>query len=37
MVRLAVAHCELNPIEMAWSQVKDHVKANNEKYFSNRK
>lgn len=32
MVRLPVAHCELNPIEMAWSQVKGHVKENNKKY-----
>ena len=32
MVRLPVAHCELNPIEMAWSQVKGHVKDNNKKY-----
>ena len=37
VVRLPVAHWELNPIEMAWSQVNDYVKANNEKYFSNRK
>ena len=29
VVRLPVAHCELNPIEMAWSQVKGHVKDNN--------
>jgi len=26
VVQLPVAHCELNPIEMAWSQVKGHVK-----------
>ena len=32
VVRLPVAHCELNPIEMAWSQVKGHVKDNNKKY-----
>ena len=32
VVRLPVAHCELNPIEMAWSQVKGHVKENNRKY-----
>ena len=32
VVRLPVAHCELNPIEMAWSQVKGHVKDNNRKY-----
>lgn len=28
MVRLPVAHCSLNPIEMAWAQVKGHIKAN---------
>ena len=32
VVRLPVAHCELNPIEMAWSQVKEHVKRNNKRY-----
>ena len=32
VVRLPVAHCELNPIEMAWSQVKGNVKENNKKY-----
>ena len=26
VVRLLVAHCELNPTEMAWSQAKGHVK-----------
>ena len=26
VVRLPVAHCELNPIEMAWKQLKDYVK-----------
>ena len=29
VVRLPVAHCTLNPIELAWSQVKGHIKANN--------
>ena len=29
VVRLPVAHCTLNPIEMAWAQVKGHIKANN--------
>ena len=29
-----VAHCELNPIEMAWSQVKGHVKRNNKRYIN---
>ena len=28
MVRLPVAHCTLNPIELAWAQVKGHIKAN---------
>ena len=32
--RLPVAHCELNPIEMAWSQVKGHVKQNNKRYIN---
>ena len=32
VVRLPVAHCELNPIEMAWSQVKGYVKDNNKRY-----
>lgn len=27
-MRLPVAHCELNPIEMAWAQVKGYVKDN---------
>ena len=34
VVRLPVAHRELNPFEMAWSQVKGHVKQNNEKYIN---
>ena len=34
VVRLPVAHCELNPIEMAWSQVKGHVKQNNKRYIN---
>ena len=34
VVRLPVAHCELNPIEMAWSQVKGHVKRNNKRYIN---
>ena len=25
MVRLPVAHCDSNPIEMAWKQLKDYV------------
>ena len=29
VVRLPVVHCTLNPIELAWAQVKDHIKANN--------
>ena len=28
MVQLPFAHCTLNPIEFAWAQVKDHIKAN---------
>ena len=31
MVRLPVAHCELNSIEMAWAQVKGYVKEHNKK------
>ena len=34
VVRLPVAHCELNFIEMAWSQVKGHVKRNNKRYIN---
>ena len=34
VVRLPVAHCELNPIEMAWSQVKGYVKEHNKKYLT---
>ena len=29
VVRLPVAHCTLNPIEMAWSRVKGHIKDKN--------
>ena len=36
MVRLPVAHCELNPIEKAWSQVKGYVKESNKKYGVNK-
>jgi ornithine carbamoyltransferase len=32
VVRLPVAHCTLNPIEMAWAQVKGYIKANNQKF-----
>ena len=28
VVCLPVAHCTLNPIELAWAQVKGHIKAN---------
>ena len=35
MVWLPVAHCELNPIEMAWKQLKDFVKERNEVHFKN--
>ena len=34
VVRLPVAHCELNPIEMAWSQVKGYVKEHNKTYVT---
>ena len=33
VVRLPVSHCEFNPIEMAWSQVKGYVKNHNKKYI----
>ena len=33
VVRLPVAHCTLNPIEMAWVQVKGHIKANNRAFM----
>ena len=29
VVRLPVAHCVLNPIELAWSQVEGYIRANN--------
>ena len=29
---LPMAHCTLNPIELAWAQVKDHIKANNTQF-----
>ena len=32
VVRLPVAHCELNPIEMAWSQMKHYIKTHNTKF-----
>ncbi len=28
VVRLPVGHCTLNPIELAWAQVKGHIKSN---------
>ena len=31
-MRLPVAHCELNPIEMAWSQVKHFIRTHNTKF-----
>ena len=31
MVQLPVAHCELNPIEMPWSRVKEYVRRDNQK------
>ena len=32
VVRLPVAHCTLNPIELAWAQVKGHIKANTSRF-----
>uniref|UniRef100_A0A1X7TIL7 Tc1-like transposase DDE domain-containing protein n=1 Tax=Amphimedon queenslandica TaxID=400682 RepID=A0A1X7TIL7_AMPQE len=32
VVRLPVAHCTLNPIELAWAQVKGHIKVNTSKF-----
>lgn len=32
VLRLPPNHCELNPIELAWSVVKDHVKSNNKTF-----
>lgn len=32
VLRVPPYHCELNPIELVWSQVKRHVAANNQKY-----
>ena len=32
MLCLAVAHCELNPIELAWASVKGYVAKHNEDY-----
>ena len=32
VVQLPVAHCTLNPIEMAWAQVKGHIKANTRQF-----
>lgn len=32
VLRIPPYHCELNPIELVWSQVKRHVAANNTKY-----
>ena len=33
VVRLPVAHCEMNPIEMAWNQVKGYARKHNKKYI----
>ena len=32
VVRLPPYHCELNPIELCWSQVKGHIKEHNQKF-----
>ena len=32
VVRLPAAHCTLNPIELAWAQVKGHIKANTSRF-----
>ena len=32
VVHLPVAHCTLNPIELAWSQVKGYIKTNNRRF-----
>ena len=32
VVRRPVAHCELNPIEMAWAQVKGYIKEQNKSF-----
>ena len=32
VVRLPVVHCTLNPIELAWAQVKGHIKENNTRF-----
>ena len=32
VVRLPVAHCTLNPIELAWAQVKGHIKSNTKEF-----
>ena len=32
VVRLPVAHCELNPIEMAWSQMKHYIRTHNTRF-----
>ena len=34
VVRLPLYHCELNPIELAWSQVKRYIKENNQLFTS---
>ena len=32
VLHLPVVHCTLNPIELAWAQVKGHVKANTHEF-----
>ena len=33
VVRLPLYHCELNPIEMAWAQVKGYMRVHNTKFI----
>ena len=35
VVRLPMAHCTLNPIELAWAQIKGYIKANNRRFNLN--